>query len=168
MGLDNVGFIEAQYEVLGWRLERVPRPGRDDRLAACAREAVCERRGAKRFYRPSGTGRVSRSIPGTSYRATFIESLRDRSSKARRSSLDCQSARRLPKDYRTSRWPLLRHLIERGLKKANISARWTVIANRRAGAEPVIGRFSLSRLSRPARAFLANLISMQLPCSKKS
>jgi hypothetical protein len=42
----------AQYEVLGWRSERVTRPGRDDRLAARAREAVCERRGAKRFDRP--------------------------------------------------------------------------------------------------------------------
>ena len=28
------------------------RPGRDDRLAAYAREAVCERRGVKHFYRP--------------------------------------------------------------------------------------------------------------------
>jgi len=161
---------EAQYEVLGCRSERVTRPGRDDRLPACAREAVCERRGAKPFYRPcrdghfflhrfsalrtgplslrpcggdrnvcawptrdhsmfqlhyghgyrvvfvgpilvdrpSGTGRVSRSIPGTSYRATFIESLRDRSSEAHRSSLDCQ----------------------------------LVIAT---GAEPVVGRFGLSR-----------------------
>ena len=104
----------AQYPAaagLGWRSERVTRPGRDDRLPACAREAVCERRGAKRFDRPSGTGRVSRSIPGTSYRATFVESLWDRSSGARRSSLDCQ----------------------------------LVMANRRAGAEPVVGRFGLSR-----------------------
>jgi len=31
------------------------------------------------FDRPSGTGRVSLSIPGTSYRATFAASLRDRS-----------------------------------------------------------------------------------------
>jgi hypothetical protein len=67
----------AQYEVLGWRSERVTRPGRDDRLPACAGEAVRERRGAKRFYRPSGTARVYRSIPGTSYRATFTVSLRD-------------------------------------------------------------------------------------------
>jgi hypothetical protein len=135
----------AQYEVLGWRSERVTRPGlsaiarvppslfelrrtreekaapqrsdggtkegRDDRSAACAPEVVCERRRAKRFYRPSGTGRVSRSIPGTSYRATFIESLWDRCSKARRSSLDCQ----------------------------------LVLANRRTGAEAAVGRFGLSR-----------------------
>jgi hypothetical protein len=46
----------AQYEVLGWRSERLARPGRDDRLAACAREAVCKRRGAKRFYRPCRDG----------------------------------------------------------------------------------------------------------------
>jgi hypothetical protein len=29
----------AQYEVLGWRSERVSRPGRDDRLVTRAREA---------------------------------------------------------------------------------------------------------------------------------
>jgi hypothetical protein len=85
--------VVAQYEVLGWRSERVTRPGRDDRLPACAREAVRERRGAKRFDRPSGTARVYRSIPGTSYRATFIESLRDRSAQARRSFLNAQARR---------------------------------------------------------------------------
>jgi hypothetical protein len=42
----------AQYEVLGWRSEGVTRPGRDDRSVAYARDAVCERSGAKRFYRP--------------------------------------------------------------------------------------------------------------------
>jgi hypothetical protein len=185
--------VEAQYEVLGWRSERVTRPGRDDRLPACAREAVCEKRGAKPFYRPcrdghfflyrfsalrtgplslrpcgggrnvcawptrdhsvfqlhygygyrvvlvsprlvdrpSGTGRVSRSIPGTSYRATFIESLRDRSSEAHRSSLDCQ----------------------------------LVIANRRGTGSREVWP---NALIRPTRSFLVNLISTQLPCSKKS
>ena len=206
----------AQYEVLGWRSERVTRPGlsaivrmppslfelrrareekaapqrsdgrtkeeRDDRLPACAREAVRERRGAKRFYRPcrdehffvhrfsalrtgplslrpcggdrnvcawptrdhsmfqlqceygyrvvfvgsvlvdrpSGTARVYRSIPGTSYRATFIESLRDRSAQARRSFLNAQA------------------------RRSSLECQ-LVIANRRTGAEPVVGRFGLSR-----------------------
>jgi hypothetical protein len=124
----------AQYEVLGWRSERVTRPERDDRLPACAREAVCERRGAKRFDGPSGTGRVSRSIPGTSYRATFVESLRDRSSEARRSSLDCQ----------------------------------LVIANRRAGLGTGSREVWPIGLIRSTRSFLVNLLSTQLPCSKKS
>jgi hypothetical protein len=110
----------AQYEVLGWRSERVTRPGRDDRLPACAREAVCERRGAKRFDRPSGTGRVSRSIPGTSYRATFIESLRDRSAQARGSFLNAQAGR------------------------SSLNCRLAIL-NRRTGAEPVLVRFGLSR-----------------------
>ena len=35
------------------------------------------------------------------------------------------TARRSPKDYRPSQWPLLRHLIERRLEKAIISERWT-------------------------------------------
>jgi len=105
---------------LGWRSERVTRPGRDDRLPACAREAVCERRGAKRFDRPSGTGRVSRSIPGTSYLATFIESLRDRSAQARGSFLNAQA-----------RW-------------SSLNCRLAIL-NRRTDAEPVVGRFGLSR-----------------------
>jgi hypothetical protein len=46
----------AQYEVLGWRSERVARPGWDDRLAVSACEAVCERRGDKRFDRPCRDG----------------------------------------------------------------------------------------------------------------
>jgi hypothetical protein len=182
----------AQYEVLGWRSERVTRPGlsaivrmppspfelrrareekaapqrsdgrtkeeRDDRLPACAGEAVHERRGAKRFYRPSGTARVYRSIPGTSYRATFIESLppspfglrrtgRDRSAQARRSFLNAQ-ARRSSLDAQARRSSLDAQARRSFL---NAQARWSslecqlVIANRRTGAEPVVGRFGLSR-----------------------
>jgi hypothetical protein len=48
----------AQCEVLGWRSERVSRPGRADRLAACARKALCKTRVAKRFYRPWRDGHV--------------------------------------------------------------------------------------------------------------
>jgi hypothetical protein len=48
----------AQYGVLGWRSERVSRAGGDDRLAACARKALCETRVAKRFYRPWQDGHV--------------------------------------------------------------------------------------------------------------
>jgi hypothetical protein len=34
-------MIVAQYEVLGNDAKRNARPARDDRLAACAREAIC-------------------------------------------------------------------------------------------------------------------------------
>jgi hypothetical protein len=81
--------------------------------------------------RPSGTARVYRSIPGTSYRATFIESLppspfglrrtgRDRSAQARRSFLNAQA------------------------RRSSLECQ-LVIANRRTGVEPVVGRFGLSR-----------------------
>ena len=39
------------------------------------------------------------------------------------------------KDYRASQWPLLRHLIERRLKKAIRSARWTAGQKRRKNKE---------------------------------
>jgi len=120
----------AQYEVLGWRSERVTRPGRDDRLPACAREAVRERRGAKRFYRPCRDEHffVHRFSP-----LSFIESLppspfglrrtgRDRSAQARRSFLNAHA------------------------RRSSLECQ-LVIANRRTGAEPVVGRFGLSRRS---------------------
>jgi hypothetical protein len=58
----------AQYEVLGGRSEIVTRPGRDDRLAACAREGVCERRGVKTFLSYlAGRAFLFASFPSTSY-----------------------------------------------------------------------------------------------------
>ena len=63
----------AQYEVLGGRSEIVTRPGRDDRLAACAREGVCERRGVKTFLSYlAKRAFLFASFPSTSYRATFV------------------------------------------------------------------------------------------------
>jgi hypothetical protein len=74
----------AQHEVLGWRLERVSRPGRDDRLAACARKAVCETE--RQTFLSSLPGRTSlfESFPSTSYWATFITSLAGRNPHHRR------------------------------------------------------------------------------------
>ena len=57
MGLDNVGFIEAQYEVLGWRSEKATRPGRDDRRLVTLVKPQAKNR-TERFYRPWRDGRV--------------------------------------------------------------------------------------------------------------
>jgi hypothetical protein len=48
-------LIVAHYEVVGWVFSKATRPARDDRLAACTREAVCE---------PRTEGSI---VPGRSY-----------------------------------------------------------------------------------------------------
>jgi len=58
VGLDNLGFIEAQYEVLGWRSEKATRPG----LSAMVRTTKTL------SFTP---------FPSASYWATFTRSLRD-------------------------------------------------------------------------------------------
>ncbi len=72
----------AQYEVLGWRSKKTTRPGWDDRRLLTLVKPHTRGPGAKTL-RSSLPGRTSLCalFPSTSYWATFIESLRDDSSR---------------------------------------------------------------------------------------
>jgi hypothetical protein len=72
----------AQYEVLGNNAKRDVRPGRDERSVLAPGPLVCSFTsvGSRRSSRPGRVVFFERH-PSTSYWATFIESLRDESSR---------------------------------------------------------------------------------------
>jgi len=115
----------AQYEVLGWRLEKATRPGRDDQHLLALVMPHAKDQEPNVSIVTSGTDILFlASFPSTSYRATFIESLwDDSSSPTRRSYLDAHQWPR-GRDWVNGRQPVLRHIFPASIKELTGNQPW--------------------------------------------